>query len=60
MGINIRSGAHYVPFIVYDLDGDGRAEFIVRTADGTRDAKGKVIGELKNHLTNELCEVSPP
>ena len=45
MGINIRSGAHYVPFIVYDLDGDGRAEFIVRTADGTRDAKGKVIGD---------------
>ena len=45
MGINIRSGAHYVPFIAYDLDGDGRAEFIVRTADGTRDAKGKVIGD---------------
>ena len=45
MGINIRSGAHYVPFIAYDLDGDGRAEFIVRTADGTRDSKGKVIGD---------------
>ena len=45
MGINIRSGAHYVPFIVYDLDGDGRAEFIVRTADGTRDGKGRVIGD---------------
>jgi rhamnogalacturonan endolyase len=45
MGINIRSGAHYVPFIVYDLNGDGRAELIVRTADGTRDAKGKVIGD---------------
>ena len=45
MGINIRSGAHYVPFIVYDLDGDGCAEFIVRTADGTRDAKGRVIGD---------------
>ena len=45
MGINIRSGAHYVPFIVYDLDGDGQAELIVRTADGTRDAKGKVIGD---------------
>ena len=45
MGINIRSGAHYVPFIIYDLDGDGRAEFIVRTADGTRDAKGRVIGD---------------
>ena len=45
MGINIRSGAHYVPYIVYDLDGDGRAEFIVRTADGTRDGKGRVIGD---------------
>ena len=45
MGNNIRSGAHYIPFIVYDLDGDGKAEFIVRTADGTRDAKGKVIGD---------------
>lgn len=45
MGINIRSGAHYVPFMVYDLDGDGKAEFIVRTADGTRDALGHVIGD---------------
>lgn len=45
MGINIRSGAHYVPFIVYDLDGDGKAEFIVRTADGTTDSKGNVIGD---------------
>ena len=45
MGINIRSGAHYVPFIIYDLDGDGCAEFIVRSADGTRDSKGRVIGD---------------
>ena len=45
MGINIRSGAHYVPFIFYDLDGDGRSEFIVRTSDGTRDGVGKVIGD---------------
>ena len=45
MGINIRSGAHYVPFIFYDLDGDGRAELIVRTSDGTRDGVGKVIGD---------------
>ena len=47
MGINIRSGAHYVPFIFYDLDGDGRAELIVRTSDGTRDGVGKVIGDGK-------------
>ena len=45
MGPNIRSGAHYVPFIAYDLDGDGRAELMVRTADGTRDGVGTVIGD---------------
>lgn len=47
MGINIRSGAHYVPFIFYDLDGDGRAELTVRTADGTRDSRGRVIGDAE-------------
>ena len=45
MGPNIRSGAHYVPFIVYDFDGDGRAELMVKTADGTIDGKGKPIGD---------------
>ncbi len=45
LGRNIRSGAHYVPFIVYDMDGDGRAELIVKTADGTRDGMGNVIGD---------------
>lgn len=44
LGRNIRSGAHYTPFIVYDLDGDGRAELMVKTADGTTDGKGNVIG----------------
>ena len=45
MGINIRSGAHYVPFIAYDLDGDGKAEFMVKTSDGTRDGLGQIIGD---------------
>ena len=45
MGINIRSGAHYMPFIAYDLDGDGKAEFMVRTSDGTRDGLGQIIGD---------------
>ena len=56
MGINIRSGAHYVPFIVYDLDGDGKAEFIVRTADGTRDAKGNIIGDAKADYRHGAAE----
>ena len=47
LGINIRSGAHYTPYIIYDLDGDGRAELMVRTSDGTRDGKGRVIGDEK-------------
>lgn len=45
LGKNIREGAHYTPFIVYDLDGDGRAEIAVKTADGTVDGTGKVIGD---------------
>lgn len=45
LGINIREGAHYTQFMVYDLDGDGRAEVACKTADGTVDGKGKVIGE---------------
>jgi rhamnogalacturonan endolyase len=44
LGRNIRAGAHYTQFIVYDLDGDGRAEVSCKTADGTIDGKGEVIG----------------
>lgn len=40
LGINIRSGAHYTPFIVYDLDGDGKAEVAMKTAPGTIDGEG--------------------
>jgi rhamnogalacturonan endolyase len=45
LGKNIRSGGNYTPFIVYDLDGDGKAEVVCRTADGTIDGVGKVIGD---------------
>ncbi|WP_337062834.1 rhamnogalacturonan lyase family protein [Kineococcus sp. G2] len=45
LGVNIRSGAHYTQFQVYDYDGDGRAELVVKTADGTTDAAGTVIGD---------------
>ena len=44
LGRNIRSGAHYTQFQVYDYDGDGRAEVAMKTADGTVDGTGKVIG----------------
>ncbi|MEU7209833.1 rhamnogalacturonan lyase [Streptomyces sp. NA03103] len=44
LGRNIRSGAHYTQFQVYDYDGDGQAEVAMKTADGTRDGTGAVIG----------------
>ena len=57
MGRNIRSGAHYVPFIVYDLDGDGRAELMVKTADGTRDGQGTVIGDSVADYRNPVGRI---
>jgi rhamnogalacturonan endolyase len=45
LGRNIRAGAHYTQFIVYDLDGDGKAEIAMKTADATVDGLGVVIGD---------------
>lgn len=36
LGVNIRAGAHYTQFLVYDFDGDGRSEMMLKTAPGTR------------------------
>ncbi|WP_199243526.1 rhamnogalacturonan lyase [Hymenobacter sedentarius] len=45
LGRNIRAGAHYTQFMVYDLDGDGKAEVACKTADGTVDGMGKAVGD---------------
>ena len=45
LGKNIREGAHYTQFIVYDLDSDGRSEIVCKTADGTIDGTGAAIGD---------------
>ncbi|KEO71859.1 rhamnogalacturonan lyase [Anditalea andensis] len=47
LGKNIREGAHYTQFMVYDLDGDGIAEIACKTADGTKDGKGNIIGDAE-------------
>src|SRR5690606_15921908 len=44
LGRNIRAGAHYTQFIVYDLDGDGKADLLLQADDGIRDGTGVVIG----------------
>ena len=43
LGPNIRAGAHYTQFMVYDFDGDGKAEMAVKTAPGTRDGTGQFL-----------------
>ncbi len=53
LGKNIREGAHYTQFMVYDLDGDGKAEVAMKTADGTRDGAGKMIGDSTKDWRNE-------
>lgn len=45
LGRNIRAGAHYTQMLAYDFDGDGKGEVAFKTADGTTDAAGTVIGD---------------
>jgi rhamnogalacturonan endolyase len=40
LGVNIRAGAHYTQVLVYDFDGDGKAEVVMRTAPGTKAGTG--------------------
>ena len=51
MGHNIRSGAHYVPFVFYDFDGDGKAELMVKTAPGTTDGLGHYVSDAATDKT---------
>ncbi|MBC2605009.1 rhamnogalacturonan lyase [Pelagicoccus albus] len=53
LGKNIRAGAHYTQFMVYDFDGDGKAELVCKTADGTVDGLGKVIGDSDADWRND-------
>ncbi|HKC88619.1 MAG TPA: rhamnogalacturonan lyase, partial [Blastocatellia bacterium] len=52
LGRNIRAGAHYTQFQVYDFDSDGKAEVACRTADGTVDGVGTVIGNPNADFRN--------
>mgnify|MGYP001627794605 FL=1 len=52
LGRNIRAGAHYTQLEVFDYDSDGRAEVAVKTADGTVDGEGTVIGDADADYRN--------
>jgi len=49
LGMNIRAGAHYSQLLVYDFDGDGKAEVMLKTAPGTKivryDQEGNTASE---------------
>ncbi|MDT0441255.1 rhamnogalacturonan lyase [Streptomyces johnsoniae] len=53
LGRNIRAGAHYTQFQVFDYDGDGSAEVAAKTADGTVDGAGTVIGDADADHRND-------
>ena len=57
LGKNIREGAHYTQMMVYDLDGDGKAEFACKTADGTVDGLGNVIGDPTKEWRNSVGRI---
>ncbi|MBQ4393532.1 MAG: hypothetical protein II826_10560 [Prevotella sp.] len=51
LGANIRAGAHYTQFMVYDFDGDGRAEMMCKTAPGSLDGKGAYVSAAADDAT---------
>ena len=56
LGPNIRAGAHYTQFLVYDFDGDGKAEMICKTAAQTKDGQGKYVSEAGDDATIKGCD----
>ncbi len=43
LGNNVRTGEHLNQFLFYDMDGDGKAEFLCKTAPGSQDGKGNFV-----------------
>ena len=48
LGVNVRAGAHYTQFLVYDFDGDGRSEMMFKTAPGTKIIRYDRTGAVKS------------
>ncbi|GAT62343.1 rhamnogalacturonan lyase [Paludibacter jiangxiensis] len=68
LGKNIRAGAHYTQFLVYDFDGDGKAELVCKTAPGTKDGTGQFLSsgsaandddqaDYRNHTTDTIKDI---
>ena len=51
LGVNIRAGAHYTQYMVYDFDGDGKSEVILKTAPGSKDGEGNYVSKTGKNIT---------
>ena len=51
LGVNIRAGAHYTQYMVYDFDGDGKSEVILKTAPGSKDGEGNYVSKAGKNIT---------
>ena len=58
LGKNIRAGAHYTQFQVYDYDGDGKAEMICKTAPGSIDGTGVYVNQASDNATIKAADNS--
>lgn len=56
LGLEMPSGAHFNPFMLYDLDEDGKAELFVKTSDGSVTYKPNADGKFD--MTDESTIVS--
>ncbi len=52
LGKNVYSSAHTVQFLVYDFDGDGKAEMICQTSLGSKDTAGNYVSNAADPQTN--------
>ncbi len=48
VGDGVRSGHHTTQFLVYDFDGDGKAEVIFKTAPDSKDGLGNYVTQAGN------------
>ncbi len=55
LGVNIRAGAHYTQFMVYDFDKNGYAELMCKTAPGSKDGLGNYVNQA---ATDEIIKAA--
>jgi len=56
LGQNIRAGAHYTQFMVYDFDGNGKAEMMCKTAPGSKDSEGTYVNQATTYAAIKAAD----